>query len=60
MFKDVKLFEELAEELGVPTLVCAAVVNMWRIAMAQGLGPADFTEIARMVERWAGVEIRAS
>lgn len=60
MFKDVKLFEELAEELGVPTLVCAAVVNVWRIAMAQGLGPADFTEIVRMVERWAGVEIRAS
>ena len=59
MFKDVKLFEELAEGLGVPTLVCAAVVNAWRMAVAQGLGPADFTEIVRMVERWAGVEIRA-
>ncbi len=59
MFKDVKFFEELAEELGVPTLVCAAVVNMWRIAMAQGYGPTDSTEIVRMVERWAGVEIRA-
>jgi 3-hydroxyisobutyrate dehydrogenase-like beta-hydroxyacid dehydrogenase len=60
MFKDVRFFEELAADLNVPTVVCAAVVNAWRIAMAEGLGPKDFTEIVRMVERWADVEIRAS
>lgn len=59
MLKDVKLFEELAEELAVPTLVCEAVVNVWRIAVAQGLGDRDFTAAAQLFERWAGVEIRA-
>jgi 3-hydroxyisobutyrate dehydrogenase-like beta-hydroxyacid dehydrogenase len=58
MFKDVKLFEELTEELGVPTIAAEAVVNVWRVAVAQGLGDHDFTAIARLYERWAGVEIR--
>ncbi len=59
MLKDVKLFEELAEELAVPTLVSPAVVNAWRIAVSQGLGARDFTVIAQLFERWAGVDIRA-
>lgn len=59
MLKDVKLFEELAEELAVPTLISPAVVNAWRLAVSQGLGPRDFTTIAQVFERWAGVEIRA-
>lgn len=59
LFKDVKLFEELAEELAVPTLVSETVVNVWRIAVSQGLGGRDFTAIAQLFERWAGVEIRA-
>ena len=58
MLKDVKLFEELADELRVPTLVSPAVINAWRVAVAQGYGPKDFTAIAQMFERWAGVEIR--
>jgi len=59
MLKDVKLFEELADELRVPTLVSPAVINAWRVAVAQGYGPRDFTAIAQMFERLAGVEIRA-
>ncbi len=59
MLKDVKLFEELADEMRVPTLVSPAVINAWRVAVAQGYGPKDFTAIAEMFERWAGVEIRA-
>ena len=58
MFKDVKLFEALAEELGIPVAVCRSVIGAWHHAMTQGYGPADFTEIARIAERWAGVEIR--
>lgn len=58
LFKDVKLFEELTEDLGVPTLVSPAVVNAWRIAVQQGHGDEDFTAIARLFERWAGVEVR--
>lgn len=60
MLKDVKLFEELAEELGVPTIVAAAVVNVWRIGVTQGLGARDLTAIVQLYERWAGVQIRAS
>jgi 3-hydroxyisobutyrate dehydrogenase-like beta-hydroxyacid dehydrogenase len=58
MLKDVKLFEELAEELAVPTIVAAAVLNVWRIGLTQGLGDKDLTAIAQLYERWAGVEIR--
>jgi hypothetical protein len=35
-----------------------AVVNAWRVAEAHGLADADFTAIAQLYERWAGVEIR--
>lgn len=59
LYKDVKLFEELAEALAVPTLVSEATVNAWRLAMIQGFGDQDFTTIARVYERWAGVEIGA-
>jgi 3-hydroxyisobutyrate dehydrogenase-like beta-hydroxyacid dehydrogenase len=58
LLKDVKLFEELAEELGVSTVVAEATVNAWRMAVAQGYGDQDITAIARMYERWAGTEIR--
>lgn len=58
MLKDVKLFEELAEELAVPTIVAEAVLNVWRIGLTQGLGDKDLTAIAQLYERWAGVEIR--
>lgn len=59
MLKDVKLFEELAESLGVPTIVCAANVNAWRHAVAEGYGDEDFTNIARMMERRAGVSLQS-
>lgn len=59
MLKDVKLFEELADEMRVPTLVSPGVSNAWRVAVAQGYSQKDFTAIAQMFERWAGVEIRA-
>jgi len=58
MLKDVKLFEELAEELAVPTIVAEAVLNVWRIGLTQGLGDKDLTAIVQLYERWAGVEIR--
>ena len=60
LYKDVKLFDELAEALGVPTPVCAATVNAWRFAVSQGYGERDFTRIAEIVEGFAGVQIRSS
>ncbi len=59
MLKDVKLFEELAEELSVPTIIAETNVNVWRIATTQGLATKDFTTITQMYERWAGVEVRS-
>ncbi|HZQ34439.1 MAG TPA: NAD(P)-dependent oxidoreductase [Dehalococcoidia bacterium] len=60
MLKDVKLFEELAESLGVPTIVCAANVNAWRHAVAEGYGDEDFTHIATLMERRAGVTLQSA
>jgi 3-hydroxyisobutyrate dehydrogenase-like beta-hydroxyacid dehydrogenase len=57
-YKDVRLCVDEAEALGVPMVVGAAVREMLAITQAK-YGPAsDFTSIARVVEEWAGVEIR--
>lgn len=58
MLKDVLLFAELVQELGVPTLVAPVVTTAWRLAVAQGFGPRDFTTIACLFEQWAGVRLR--
>lgn len=47
-----------AEALGVPMVVGAAVRQMLAVTNAK-FGPnSDFTSIAKVVEEWAGVEIR--
>jgi 3-hydroxyisobutyrate dehydrogenase-like beta-hydroxyacid dehydrogenase len=59
MYKDVRLCVEEGEALGVPMPVAGAVHQMWLLANAE-LGPgSDFTEITKIIERWAGVEVRA-
>lgn len=57
MYKDVKLFQELAESLEVPTFVTHAVAGLWRFAMSQGGGPTDFTTIVRYFEEWGKTEV---
>ncbi|KAA9149532.1 NAD(P)-dependent oxidoreductase [Amycolatopsis acidicola] len=58
MEKDLGLFAEEAAGLHVPLWVGSAVHQMWRQAKDQ-LGPAsDFTSIVRLVEGWAGAEVR--
>lgn len=59
MLKDVKLYEDLADAVAVPPLISPAVAAAWRLAVAQGHANDDFTAIARVVERLAGVEIRS-
>lgn len=57
-YKDVRLCVDEAESLGVPMVVGAAVRQMLAVTNAK-FGPAsDFTSIAKVVEEWAGVEIR--
>jgi 3-hydroxyisobutyrate dehydrogenase-like beta-hydroxyacid dehydrogenase len=58
MEKDLRLFAEEAAGLEVPLRVGSAVRQMWQQASSE-LGPAsDFTSIVRLVEGWAGVEVR--
>ena len=59
MYKDVKLFLQEAEALGIPMWVASAVGQLWSLANSQ-IGPqADFTTIVQCVEKWAGVEVKA-
>jgi 3-hydroxyisobutyrate dehydrogenase-like beta-hydroxyacid dehydrogenase len=58
-FKDVHLSVDEAESLGVPMVVGSAVRQMFAVTRAR-FGPAsDFTCIAKVIEEWAGVAIRA-
>ena len=56
--KDVRLCLEEADALGVPMVVGAAVRQMLAITSARFGPDSDFTSIARVVEEWAGVEIK--
>lgn len=57
-YKDVRLCVDEAEALGVPMVLGAAVRQMLAITNAKFGPDSDFTSIARVIEEWAGVEIR--
>jgi len=57
-YKDVRLCLEEAEALGVPMVAGAAVRQMLAITNARFGADSDFTSIAKVVEEWAGVEIK--
>lgn len=57
-YKDVRLCVDEAEALGVPMIAGAAVREMLAITNARFGPTSDFTSIARVVEEWAGVEVR--
>jgi len=57
-YKDVRLCVEEAEALGVPMVVGGAVREMLAITKARFGADSDFTFIAKVLEEWAGVEIR--
>jgi len=58
-YKDVRLCVDEAEALGVPMVCGAAVRQMLAITSARFGPSSDFTFIAKVLEEWAGVEIRA-
>ena len=58
-YKDVRLCIQEAQNLGVPMVAGAAVLEMLAITKARFGADSDFTSIARVVEEWAGVEIKA-
>ena len=59
MVKDVRLFLAEAQDYGIPIEVAQAVGKLWENALADHGPTSDFTEIAKTVEKGAGVQMRA-
>ncbi len=57
-YKDVRLCVDEAEALGVPMVVGSAVREMLTITNAMFGGNADYSEVVKVCEAWAGVEVR--
>jgi 3-hydroxyisobutyrate dehydrogenase-like beta-hydroxyacid dehydrogenase len=57
-YKDIRLCVDEAEAMGVPMVAGAAVRQMLAITQARFGADSDFTMIAKVVEEWAGVEIK--
>ncbi len=57
-YKDVRLCVDEAESMGVPMVVGAAVRQMLAVTNAKFGPTSDFTSITRVVEEWAGVEVK--
>ena len=47
-----------AEAMGIPMVVGAAVRQMLAVTKARFGADSDFTNVARVLEEWAGVEIK--
>lgn len=58
-YKDVRLCIDEAETLGVPMVVGAAVRELLAVTHAMFGAESDFTSICRVIESWAGVEVRS-
>ena len=57
-YKDVKLCIDEAEAMGVPMVCGAAVRQMLAVTQAMYGADSDFTSMCRVIESWAGVEVR--
>lgn len=56
--KDVSLGLEEAKSLDVPMWGIEQAARLWRFAASQGHGGDDIAELVRIMEAWAGAEIR--
>ena len=57
-YKDVRLCVDEAEALGVPMVAGAVIREMMAVTNAKFGGDSDFTSVAKLLEEWAGIEIR--
>ena len=57
-YKDVRLCVEEAEAMGVPMVLGGTVREMLAVTRARFGAASDFTHIAKLLEEWAGVEIK--
>lgn len=60
LMKDVDLALAEGEAQGVPQPICQQVRQTFKLAMHQGWRERDITEIVKLVEGWAGVEIKSA
>jgi 3-hydroxyisobutyrate dehydrogenase-like beta-hydroxyacid dehydrogenase len=59
LYKDVRLCLDEAEALGVPMVLGAVIRQILALTQAKHGAASDFTSIAKVIEEWAGVEIRS-
>jgi 3-hydroxyisobutyrate dehydrogenase-like beta-hydroxyacid dehydrogenase len=57
--KDVGLWLDEAKAYDVPMWGVEQAARLWRFAASQGKGAEDLAELVRIVEGWAGAEIRS-
>jgi len=57
--KDVSLGLEEAQALGVPMWGIEQAARVWHFAASHGMAVDDISELARLMECWAGVEIHS-
>lgn len=58
LYKDLCLYNQLAEDLDVPSFISNTVSQLWSIPIAKGEGDKDMLNIVNMFEEWCGVKIR--
>ena len=58
MHKDVGLAIGSAQELGIPLPITSLTEQMFRAAISEGYGDLDMCATVRVMERWAGVEVK--
>jgi 3-hydroxyisobutyrate dehydrogenase/2-hydroxy-3-oxopropionate reductase len=58
MHKDVSLALDSAEQKGVPLPLTGLTQQMFRAAIAEGYGELDMCSTIRVIERWAGIEVK--
>jgi len=59
MHKDVGLALDSAQEMGLPMPLTSQTEQMFQAAIAEGYGEDDLCATIRVMERWAGVEVKA-
>lgn len=60
MHKDVGLMLESAQELDVPLPITALTRQMFQAGISSGFGEEDFCSSIKVMEQWAGVEVKAN
>jgi len=58
MHKDIGLALESANELGLPMPITSETRQMFSAAISEGYGDLDMCSTVRVMERWAGVEVK--